>query len=72
MTNSAWNTMNRLNETENDRLARGIRRQIGAETTTRFLRSLPLFRTAEAVPDHFRDMLSRLDEQERSGGRSRR
>ncbi|MBE7182934.1 MAG: hypothetical protein INR68_00840 [Methylobacterium mesophilicum] len=57
--------MNSYADNDRESLKTGIRRQMGAETTTRFLRSLPLFRTVETLPDHFRDMLAKLDEQER-------
>jgi hypothetical protein len=42
-------------------LATEVRRQFGAETVTRFLRTLPAFRTEADLPDRFRELLDRLD-----------
>lgn len=61
--------MNGHAKSERERLCDGIRREMGGEMTTRFLRSLPLFRTVETLPDHFRDLLDRLDECEGLMGR---
>lgn len=38
-----------------------IRRQFGTEATTRFLRTLPAFRTDLDIPDRFKELLDRLD-----------
>jgi hypothetical protein len=38
-----------------------VRRQFGAEAMTRFLRTLPTFRTEADIPDRFRELLERLD-----------
>jgi hypothetical protein len=62
--NVRWTAMNSYADNDRERLQTGIRRQMGAEMTTRFLRSLPLFRTVETLPDHLRDMLAKLDEQD--------
>ncbi|WP_214476167.1 NepR family anti-sigma factor [Mesorhizobium sp. dw_380] len=43
------------------RLATEVRRQLGAEAMTRFLRTLPAFRIEADIPDRFRDLLDRLD-----------
>jgi hypothetical protein len=42
-------------------LANDVRRQFGTEATTRFLRTLPAFRLEADIPDHFRELLDRLD-----------
>jgi hypothetical protein len=42
-------------------LTADIRRQFGTEATTRFLRALPAFRMEADIPDHFRELLDRLD-----------
>ncbi|MER9424088.1 hypothetical protein NKI88_16735 [Mesorhizobium sp. M0317] len=62
------NTANRSEE-----LAADIRRQFGTEATTRFLRTLPAFRTEADIPARFRDLLDRLDgiEASMAGGRRR-
>lgn len=65
MENVCWTAMNSYADNDRERSKTSVRRQMGAEATTRFLRSLPLFRTVETLPDHLRDMLTRLDEQER-------
>ena len=44
-----------------ERLAAEVRRQFGAEAMTRFLRTLPAFRAEADIPDHFRELLDRLD-----------
>ena len=44
-----------------ERLATEVRRQFGAEAMTRFLRTLPAFRTEADIPDRFRELLDRLD-----------
>jgi hypothetical protein len=41
-----------------------IRREIGTETNTRFLRSLPAFRLDRDVPARFQELLGRLEEAE--------
>ncbi|ESZ08849.1 hypothetical protein NKH47_13240 [Mesorhizobium sp. M1060] len=62
------NTANRSEE-----LAADIRRQFGTEATTRFLRTLPAFRTEADIPARFRDLLDRLDgiEASMAGGQRR-
>ncbi|SDA93065.1 hypothetical protein [Mesorhizobium qingshengii] len=63
-------TRNKGEKTE--RLAAEVKRQFGAEATTRFLRTLPAFRTEADIPDRFRKLLDRLDGVESSpagGGR---
>ena len=45
-----------------ERLATEVKRQFGAETMTRFLRTLPAFRTEADIPERFRELLDRLDE----------
>ncbi|RWC33059.1 MAG: hypothetical protein EOS27_04330 [Mesorhizobium sp.] len=47
-----------------ERLATEIRRQFGAEAVTRFLRTLPAFRTEADIPERFRELLDRLDRAE--------
>ena len=47
-----------------ERLAIEVRRQFGAEAMTRFLRTLPAFRPEADIPDHFRELLDRLDDAE--------
>ena len=61
------------NGNRSDELAADIRRQFGTEATTRFLRTLPSFRTEADIPEHFRDLLDRLDGIEASvaGGQRR-
>ncbi|CCV05328.1 conserved hypothetical protein [Mesorhizobium metallidurans STM 2683] len=49
-----------------------IRRQFGTEATTRFLRTLPAFRTELDIPDRFKELLDRLDGIESSVTVSRR
>lgn len=63
-------TRNKGEKTEG--LAAEVKRQFGAESTTRFLRTLPAFRTEADIPDRFRKLLDRLDGVESSaagGGR---
>lgn len=63
-------TRNKGEKTE--KLAAEVKRQFGAESTTRFLRTLPAFRTEADIPDRFRKLLDRLDGVESSaagGGR---
>ncbi|WP_256751337.1 hypothetical protein [Mesorhizobium sp. Mes31] len=52
-------TRNKGEKTEG--LAAEVKRQFGAEATTRFLRTLPAFRTEADIPDRFRKLLDRLD-----------
>lgn len=52
-------TRNKGEKTE--RVATEVRRQFGAESTKRFLRALPAFRTEAEIPDRFRELLDRLD-----------
>ena len=52
-------TRNKGEKTE--RLATEVRRQFGAEAVTRFMRTLPAFRTEADLPDRFRELLDRLD-----------
>lgn len=42
-------------------LAADIKRQFGNEATMRFLRTLPSFRLESDIPEHFRELLDRLD-----------
>ena len=44
-----------------EELAAEVRRQFGAEAVTRFIRTLPAFRTEADIPDRFRELLDRLD-----------
>jgi hypothetical protein len=53
--------MVRNNGDRGEELAADVRRQFGTEATTRFLRTLPAFRTEADIPDHFRELLDRLD-----------
>ncbi|RUZ71333.1 hypothetical protein EN943_34005 [Mesorhizobium sp. M7A.F.Ca.US.006.01.1.1] len=46
-------------------LAIEVRRQLGGEAMTRFLRTLPAFRTEADIPDRLRELLDRLDGAER-------
>jgi len=64
--------MTRNNGNRSDELAADIRRQFGTEATTRFLRTLPSFRTEADIPEHFRDLLDRLDGAEASRAGSQR
>lgn len=49
-----------------------IRKEIGSETNTRFLRSLPAFRLDRDVPARFNELLCRLDEAEGGAGETKR
>jgi hypothetical protein len=62
--NGVLDTMDRRANGQ-ERLSASIRREAGSETTTRFLRSLPMFRAVEPLPAYFRQLLDRLDAQER-------
>ena len=53
--------MTHNNAKKGERLATEVRRQFGAEAMTRFLRTLPAFRTEADIPDRFRELLDRLD-----------
>ena len=53
--------MTRNNGDRRESLAGDIRRQLSTEATTRFLRTLPAFRTEADIPDHFKELLDRLD-----------
>ncbi|TPK89919.1 hypothetical protein [Mesorhizobium sp. B2-4-17] len=53
--------MTRNKAEKGERLATEVRRQFGAEAMTRFLRTLPAFRTEADIPDRFRQLLDRLD-----------
>lgn len=59
--NAAMNVQSNRQE----RLSASIRRHAGSETTTRFMRSLPAFATVEPLPAYLRQLLDRLDVQER-------
>lgn len=66
--------MSRTNGEKHDALAVDIRRQLGNETTKRFLRTLPAFRTETDIPDRLKKLLDRLDGIETNmvaGGRRR-
>jgi hypothetical protein len=52
-----------------DGLAATIRRQVGAERMTRYLRSLPQFSLSDHIPDEFGRLLCELD---RAEARARR
>lgn len=60
------NNAARNNGERREELGADIRRQFGAEATTRFLRTLPAFRTEFDIPDRFQELLDRLDSIERS------
>jgi metal-dependent amidase/aminoacylase/carboxypeptidase family protein len=62
----------RNDDERRERLAAGLRRQFGTEATIRFLRALPAFRTENDIPDHFKELLDRLDGIESSVATSRR
>jgi hypothetical protein len=49
-----------------------IRREIGSETNTRFLRSLPAFRLDRDLPVRFQELLGRLDEATGEGSETKR
>lgn len=53
--------MTRNKGEKGERLATEVRRQFGAEAMTRFLRTLPAFRTEADIPDRLRELLDRLD-----------
>ncbi|ESY77774.1 hypothetical protein X740_23075 [Mesorhizobium sp. LNHC221B00] len=53
--------MTRSKAENEERLATEVRRQVGAKTMTRFLRTLPAFRIEADIPDRFKDLLDRLD-----------
>ncbi|AZO73765.1 MULTISPECIES: hypothetical protein [unclassified Mesorhizobium] len=55
------------------RLAHDIRRQVGAEATKRFLRTLPAFRLEKEMPKRLTDLLDRLEgaEADKMGGERR-
>lgn len=53
--------MSRTNGEKRDGLAVDIRRQLGNETTKRFLRTLPAFRAETDIPDRLKKLLDRLD-----------
>ncbi|MET2830261.1 hypothetical protein [Mesorhizobium shangrilense] len=53
--------MTRKNGERPEGLAADIRRQMSAEATKRFLRNLPAFRADNDIPEHFRELLNRLD-----------
>ncbi|MEP6568021.1 MAG: hypothetical protein ABJB10_23025 [Mesorhizobium sp.] len=53
--------MTRNNGDRRENQAANMRRQFSTEATTRFLRTLPAFRTEADIPDHFRELLDRLD-----------
>jgi len=53
--------MTHNNAKKAERLATEVKRQFGAEAMTRFLRTLPAFRTEADIPDRFRELLDRLD-----------
>ena len=53
--------MTRNKGEKGERLATEVRRQFGAEAVTRFLRTLPAFRTEADIPDRLRELLDRLD-----------
>ncbi|HEV7255969.1 MAG TPA: hypothetical protein VGN97_23120 [Mesorhizobium sp.] len=63
MANEVFIVMNRQANPQ-ERLSASIRREAGSETTTRFLRSLPMFAAVEPLPTYFRQLLERLDAQE--------
>ena len=52
-------TRNKGEKTEG--LAAEVKRQFGAEATTRFMLTLPAFRTEDYIPDRFRKLIDRLD-----------
>jgi hypothetical protein len=53
--------MTRKNGERPESLAADIRRQMSTEATKRFLRTLPAFRADNDIPEHFRELLNRLD-----------
>jgi hypothetical protein len=56
-----FGTMTGNNGDRRAELAADIRRQFGSEATMRFLRTLPAFRLESDIPEHFRELLDRLD-----------
>jgi len=70
MSNRVFTAMNRQANAQ-ERLSASIRREAGSETTTRFLRSLPMFASVEPLPAYFRHLLERLDAQEQGKGGAR-
>lgn len=54
------NNAARDNGERRESLDADIRRQFGTEATTRFLRTLPAFRTELDIPDRFKELLDRL------------
>jgi hypothetical protein len=52
-------------------LAAEIRRQLGTETMSRFVRSLPAFKPDPEIPGNIRDLLGKLDGLEESATDSR-
>ncbi|MCZ8547106.1 hypothetical protein OOJ09_23195 [Mesorhizobium qingshengii] len=64
--------MTRKKGEKTEGLAAEVKRQFGAESTTRFLRTLPAFRTEADIPDRFRKLLDRLDGAESSAAGGRR
>ena len=57
------------NSEEGNRLAYEIGRQFADDTTTRYLRSLPLFQAESGLPDRFVALLGELERSERAGNR---
>ena len=58
--------MTRDKAEKGEKLATEVRRQFGAEAMTRFLRTLPSFRTEADIPNRFSELLDRLDRLERN------
>lgn len=59
--NAARNNATRKKGERREGLDADVRRQFGTEATTRFLRTLPAFRTELDIPDRFKELLDRLD-----------
>ena len=53
--------MTRNNGERPEGLAADIRRQMSTEATKRFLSNLSAFQADNDIPDHFRELLDRLD-----------
>lgn len=53
---------NKVDFSETSRL---IRREIGTEANTCFLRRMPMFKADQDIPDDMREMLGRLERAER-------
>lgn len=70
MANEGFAVMSRQANAQ-ERLSASIRREAGSETTTRFLRSLPMFAAVEPLPAYFRQLLERLDAQEQGKAAAR-